>query len=90
VDTERAIEAHIEPKLLGAFGRQVTNALLTGATLRYVIAEGAEENRFAVLVHTLCSDERVISVWGAKGAAEQEEAWKALIASESQIQEHGA
>jgi len=82
VDTETIIETQIEPKLIEAFGLQVTHSLLTRATLCYVAVDGDEEQRYAAFVRSICSDERVIGVWGAVDAAGQEQAWRDLIGDE--------
>jgi hypothetical protein len=82
VDTETIIETQIEPKLVEAFGLQVANSLLTRATLCYVVAGGDEKQRYAALVRSICSDERVVGAWGAVDAAVQEQAWRDLIGDE--------
>jgi hypothetical protein len=79
VDTETAIKTQIEPKLIDAFGRQVANSLLTRATLCYVTAQGGEKSRYGAFVHAICSDARLAQAWGPTSAAEQEEAWRALL-----------
>jgi len=30
-------------------------------------------------VHSICSDDRVVSVWGERGVARQKEEWEALV-----------
>jgi len=69
VDTETIIETQIEPKLIEAFGLQVTHSLLTRATLCYVAVDGDEEQRYAAFVRSICSDD-------------QEQAWRDLIGDE--------
>jgi hypothetical protein len=85
VDTETAIRTQIEPKLIGAFGRQVANSLLTRATLCYVTAQGGEENRYEAFVHSICSDPRIVRAWGTIPAAEKEKVWGALYGSEPHL-----
>ena len=85
MDAETAIRSQIEPSLIDAFGRQVANAMLTRATLCYVLADGAEPKRYGVFVHAICSDERAVRLWGEPGAAEQERVWRDLIRSESHM-----
>jgi hypothetical protein len=79
VDVETAIETQIEPTLKAEFGHQLSNALLTRATLCFVTSEAEESKRYEAFVHTICSDEQVVSLWGETGAAERKEEWKALI-----------
>jgi len=78
MDTETAIETRLKPQLINTFGQQVANSLLTRATLSYVITDGSERERYEAFVRSICFDERVISVWGERAAAEREEEWKAL------------
>jgi hypothetical protein len=79
VDVETAIETQIAPQLQDDFGREVGTALLTRATLCFVTMEAEESERYEAFVHAICSDEQVLSVWGAEAAAQREELWKALI-----------
>ncbi len=79
MDTETAIETKIKPQLLDAFGQRVTNSLLTLATLAYVITNGNERARYKAFVHSICSDERVISKWGTEVTARRREEWEALV-----------
>jgi hypothetical protein len=85
MDTETAIKTQIGPKLIEAFGRQVTNSLLTQATLCYVTAQGGEENRYEAFVHSICSDTRIVRVWGTRCASEKEKVWRALYGSEPHL-----
>jgi hypothetical protein len=79
MDTETAIDTKIAPQLIEAFGRQVANALLTQATLCYVTVKDEEKKRYNAFVHSICSDERVITAWGKSRTAERKEEWKALV-----------
>lgn len=79
MDIEAIIETRIKPQLVEAFGRQTANSLLTQATLSYVSADGEEQERFEVFVKTICSDERVLEVWGQRGAAERVEDWHLIM-----------
>lgn len=56
--------------------------MLTRATLCYVLADGGEKAKYGAFVHSICSDERAVRLWGAAGAAEQERVWRDLIGSE--------
>jgi hypothetical protein len=85
VDTETAIKTQIEPKLIHVFGLQMANSMLTRATLCYVLADGGEKRRYGVFVHSICSDDRAVQMWGAAEAAEQERVWRDLIRSEPHI-----
>ena len=83
MDAETAIETRIKPQLIGAFGRQVVNSLLTHATLAYVTTDGSEEERFEAFIDSICSDDRVVSTWGERGVARQKEEWEALVTASS-------
>jgi hypothetical protein len=87
VDTETAIQTQIEPRLVGALGRSVANALLTQATLCYVTTMGTESKRYEAFVHSLFSDERLIEVWGLEGARERGNTWLELLGSLSEVEE---
>ena len=82
MDAETAIETTIEPQLIDALGRQVANSLLTRATLCYVTIRGDDRKRFEAFVNEICSDDRLISLWGEPAAAKQEEKWIALFGLE--------
>jgi methylenetetrahydrofolate dehydrogenase (NADP+)/methenyltetrahydrofolate cyclohydrolase len=79
MDVEAVIDTKIRPQLIEAFGRQTANSLLTKATLAYVSTDGTEQERFETLVQTICSDERVLGVWGERGVAERIEDWHLLL-----------
>jgi methylenetetrahydrofolate dehydrogenase (NADP+)/methenyltetrahydrofolate cyclohydrolase len=79
MDIEAIIDSRIKPQLVEAFGRQTANSLLTQATLAFVSADGEEPERFEVFVKTICSDERVLEVWGQQGAAERVEDWHLIM-----------
>jgi methylenetetrahydrofolate dehydrogenase (NADP+)/methenyltetrahydrofolate cyclohydrolase len=75
VDVEDIIEVTIRPQLIETFGRQVSNSLITQATLAYVSTDGTEPEKFEVFVQTICSDQRVVNEWGRTGAAKRVEDW---------------
>jgi hypothetical protein len=79
VDAEPIIKAQIEPELVDAFGLQAANSILTRATLCYVLADGGARARYEALVYAICSDERVIGLWGRRRAKEQERTWLGMI-----------
>lgn len=79
MDIEAIIDAKIKPQLIEAFGRQTANSLLTQGTLAYVSTDGDEKHRFEVFVQTICSDERVLNVWGERGTAERIEDWHLIL-----------
>jgi len=79
MDAETAIETKIKPQLIDTFGRRAANSLLTLATVCYATTSGDERERYRALVHSICSDDRVVSVWGERGVARQKEEWEALV-----------
>jgi methylenetetrahydrofolate dehydrogenase (NADP+)/methenyltetrahydrofolate cyclohydrolase len=79
VDLETIIDSTIRPQLIEAFGRQTANSLLTQATLSFVSTDADEQERFEAFVQTICSDERVLSVWGETGAAERIDDWNLAL-----------
>jgi hypothetical protein len=83
VEIETVIAESIEPRLIDSFGREIANALLTQATIRYVTEKGKERERCKAFVHSICFDARVIEAWGTEAAAEQAKRWSARIHSES-------
>ena len=84
MDAEVAIETKIEPHLVDAVGRHVTNSLLALATVEYAVTDGNAVDKYRALVHSICSDDRVVSAWGDRGAAKQEEEWKGLVTTASE------
>ncbi len=85
MDTETAIETRIKPQLINTFGEQVANSLLTWATLSYVTTDEGDRERYEAFVRSICFDERVVSVWGERVTARQEEEWKALLGPEARL-----
>jgi hypothetical protein len=79
MDTETAIETRIERRLVDAFGGRVANSLLTLATVCYATTSGDARERYEAFVHSICSDDRVVSAWGEQGVARQKEEWEALV-----------
>ncbi len=84
---ETIIDSTIKPQLVEALGRQVANSLLTRATLSYVSTDGSEKERYETLLYSICSDKRVIGVWGKQDAARQMTEWKTMLDPDSSIQE---
>ena len=87
MDSEKAIETEIEPQLVEDFGQEVANLLLTRATLCYATMIAGERQRFEAFVHSICTDGRVIEVWGQETAAVQGKRWRALIGLESVLED---
>ena len=87
MDAETAIAAQIEPRLVDILGQHVANTLLTRATLCYVTTIGIELKRYAAFIHSICSDARLIQVWGSEGTRQQEKDWLALLGPLSQVEE---
>ena len=83
MDTETAIETRIRPQLIEALGQRVANSLLTLATLSYVTTNGDEKERYGAFVHSICSDDRVVSRWGERLVAQRKGEWEALMATSS-------
>ena len=79
MDIEIAIQTRIEPQLIDTFGRRVANSLLTLATVDYAITDGNAIDRYRAFVHSICSDDRVVSTWGEGSTARQKEEWEALV-----------
>ena len=69
MNSEAIIATEIKPQLIEAFGRQTANTLVTQGTLAYVSTDGPEQDKFEAFVQSICSDSRVIAVWGETGAA---------------------
>jgi hypothetical protein len=83
MDTEAAIETRIKPQLIDSFGPHVAKSLLTLATLSYVVTSGDERRKYKAFVHSICSDDRVLSTWGERAVARQIEEWEALLTAPS-------
>jgi len=80
MNVEEIIETQIKPQLIETLGRQTANALLTQATLSYVSMDGDEPERYRTFVRAICTDRRVINVWGERVAAKRMEEWETLFA----------
>jgi methylenetetrahydrofolate dehydrogenase (NADP+)/methenyltetrahydrofolate cyclohydrolase len=84
MDIEATIEASIRPELIEALGRQVTNSLLTQATLSYVSTDGTESERIEAFVDAIRSNEHVKGAWGEEALADLAREWTGRLTSESE------
>lgn len=80
VDIETAVSDHVMRKLEDAFGKAVALMVFASATRSAGVPTcELTIGEFHRLVDAICSDERVLSMWGAVATAKVREEWAALV-----------
>lgn len=77
MDSKTARESVIKPKLIEILGATIANALLTHALVSSMQGK-TEQERIRLMVAFICSDHRVIELWGASQTERQKKEWLAL------------
>ena len=78
MDAKTIRETIIKPKLSGVFGNTIANTLITGATLAG-IKGGSEQEKLTLMVNAVCSDKKVVGMWGAAQTEKQKQEWLKLL-----------
>lgn len=80
MDCLAAVE-QLRGKLESTFGKAMAMMILASASNAAGVSTVAlSPTEFARLAHAVCSDQRVIDMWGAAGAADTESQWAQLVA----------
>jgi hypothetical protein len=78
VDVWTIRETVIKPKLLEVFGGVIGHYLLTNGIVAGMKGT-TEDEKLKLTVESICSDPKVIGMWGAVGAEKQKREWLGLL-----------
>jgi hypothetical protein len=78
MDAQTARETIIKPKLVEVFGNAIASSLITKATMA---SQGgtSEQERLKLIVDSICTDPRVLGMWGAAQTERQKKEWLTLV-----------
>jgi hypothetical protein len=78
MDAKTVRETVIKPKLTEVFGTALANTLLT-KSITAGMQGGDEQEKLKLMVEAICTDQKVVGMWGASQADKQKQEWlKAL------------
>jgi hypothetical protein len=69
----------IKPKMIEIFGKTIGNLIFSSAILAAMDGRKTEDERFRVMVETICKEPEVISMWGEAGAKKQMQEWLNML-----------
>jgi hypothetical protein len=78
MDAKTVRDTAIKPKLIEIFGNVLASSLLVKA----ISAGGqgnTEQERLQLMVDAICSDPKVIGMWGVARATKQKQEWMKLL-----------
>ena len=78
MDAKTVREQIIRPKLEEVFGSTITNALIT-LSIAAGMGGKTEPEKLKLMVESICSDPKVVSMWGAAQIATYKKEWMALL-----------
>lgn len=79
MDCLAAVE-QLRGKLEGTFGKAMAMMIMASASnVAGVSTVSLTPQDFVRFAHAICSDQRVIDMWGAAGAADTETQWAQLV-----------
>ena len=79
MDTGAAVEK-VREKLESSFGKAMTMMILASASNATGTSTfGMSNEQYAQFVECVCRDQRVVDMWGARGAGDALNQWKALV-----------
>ncbi len=74
MDAAAARDSIIKPKLAEIFGRSNAN-MLVGRSMAAAAKGSSEQEKFKLMVDFICSDPKVVGMWGNAQAQKQSEEW---------------
>jgi hypothetical protein len=74
MDAKTARDTIIKPKLIATFGANLAGLLLIKA-INAGMSSSNEADKLRLGVESICTDPKVIALWGAAQAARQKEEW---------------
>lgn len=78
MDAKTARETVMRPQLLEVFGTGGTNLLITKATSAGISGNG-EAEKLMLMVDSICSDSKVIKMWGNAETVKKKNEWLRLL-----------
>jgi hypothetical protein len=79
VDTSAAVDK-VREKLESSFGKAMTVMIMASASNATGTSTfGMDDGQYAQFVECVCRDQRVVDMWGARGAGDALNQWKALV-----------
>jgi len=78
MDAKTARDTIIKPKLIATFGANLAGMLLIKA-INAGMSGSSETDKLRLGVESICSDPKVIALWGAAQAAKQKDEWCRLV-----------
>jgi len=78
MDARTVRETVIKPKLVELFGASMATSLITSAVLAG-LAGASEQEKLALMTGCICSDPRVLGIWGNARAERQKREWLTLL-----------
>ena len=78
MDSKVIRETVIKPKLTEIFGNIIANALVSKAAIAGMKGSSDEE-KLKLIVESICSDAKVIGMWGATQSVKQKGEWLSLL-----------
>jgi len=79
MDPRTIRDSVIKPKMIEIFGKAIGNLIFSTGILAAMDGRKTEEERFRVMVETICKESEVISLWGEADAQKQKEEWLRLL-----------
>ena len=78
MDAKTARETVIKPKLIEVFGNTIASSLITNATLAGLKGT-TEHDKLNLMVEAICSDKKVVAMWGTSQTERQKKEWLGLV-----------
>jgi hypothetical protein len=78
MDAKTARDTVIKPKLVETFGASMAGLLMIKA-INAGMAGSTEAEKLRLAAESICSDPKVVAMWGAAQAARQKDEWSKLV-----------
>ncbi len=78
MDAKTVRETIIKPKLVDVFGTAIANTLVT-KSIAAGMTGGTEQEKLKLMIEAICSDPKVVGMWGAAQTEKQKRAWIATL-----------
>jgi hypothetical protein len=70
----------VREKLEASFGKAMTMMIMAAASnMTGTSTLGMDDGQYAQFVECVCRDQRVVDMWGARGAGDALSQWKAFV-----------
>lgn len=79
MDYKELVDQHVRPALNDSFGAAMATMIFASASnTAGVPIMGISRPQYVALVEAVCTDQRVIDMWGSMGSADRRREWSAL------------